>query len=285
MIRKFECWHCKQVFEADDKSWVECPHCHSDNVEYATMHMPRWVYAVIIAIPILLLGAYGVYKWQSEKPAPVATRVITEVDDSAFQQEADSAYIAEGNVIEPSLFIETIEYNEESETYQCKIGVNYPPSEPWKIVVKSYYGDKEVASSDDGTFEALPYSKDDGFYRVVLVAQSDGRALSEERDMPDFAKQITVKKGWSAAELERVLNSSESLVDNPYISDHHKVVVSNKPAGDTSETGSLPLVQDLIQMCSLSAKVEAVEYDDMNKISFVKLHINYPADWMSDDDY
>ena len=285
MIKKFECWECRHIFEANDTSWVECPKCHSDNVEYASFHLPAGTKKAclgVAATAAIVAGGIAVYNALDTIPETTETTQATE--DVKFTEKADSSYIKEGGTIAPSLSISEIEFDEEKETYYCKFEVAYPPAKAWKIVIMSYYGNKEVAESDNGEFTDLPYSKDDGFYRVKLVDASTGDLLCEERDFPNFEKQVTIKKPMTASALQALLNGKKSLVDNPYIAHDHEVVVSNKPAGDTSETSSLGQVQDLLQMCKLTATVTSVEHNDLNKISKVVLKINYPADWLAEDE-
>ena len=141
-----------------------------------------------------------------------------------------------------------------------------------------------VAESEDGKIDKLPYSKDDGTYVFSLVDKSTGSLLCEEREFPDFPKLDVVQNPWNESDLQRVLNSDELLVDNPNIAIPHKVIVVNKPKGDTSPTNSLRDVQQLLKDCHLTAKVEKVEHDNMKKISVAKIRIDYPDDWLSETD-
>lgn len=284
MIRKFECWNCRTTFTADDKSWVECPHCHSDNVEYATFHLPAYIRkAAICTTGTVLFAIAGYYAVQAlQSGSPVQENITDE--NQKTKQIADSVYIKDGGTIAPSLSVRDMVYDEEKGTYHCVFNVDPLPAEEWKIVISSYYGNKQIAVSNDGVFDDLPYSPDDGFYRVKLVSLKTDSLLCEERDFPNFEKQVTIQKGMTERELETHLNGKKSLVDNPYIAHDHEVIVANKPAGDTSETGSLGQVQDLLQMCALKATVSKVEYNEQNKISKVILTINYPDDWIVDDE-
>lgn len=284
MIQKFECWNCKCQFSADDKEWVECPHCHSDNVEYSTFHTPKWVFYAVPATAILCAASYCAFDYLSHREVKQEIQLSGDTETESFVQEANQEYLEDGNTIEPSISIGEIVYNDDDNTYTCRFDVAYPPQKPWNIIIMSYYGDKEIAKSEDGVFKDLPYSKDDGFYRVKLVDASTGELLCEERDFPDFGKQINIKKPWTAADLQKAINSKTSLVDNPYIDSHHEVIVVNKPAGDTSETSSVGQVQDLLQMCGMTAKVISVEHNNLNQVSLVKISIDYPSDWLEGDD-
>ena len=59
MIRKFECKNCHKVFQADDQNLVICPECHSDNVEYYSIHIPyKKIIAVIAALTATGIGIF-----------------------------------------------------------------------------------------------------------------------------------------------------------------------------------------------------------------------------------
>lgn len=284
MLRKFECWNCKKTFQADAKGAVECPHCHSDNVDYATFRVPRQVFMFVAVFVLIIIATIGITYILLNENKNVA-KVDTGNPNQENRQRADSLYMVDGGEIQPQLSIFDIEYNEDDNTYNCSFMVDYPPQQPWKIVIKSYYDEKFVAESETGKFEHLPYSHEDGFYRVFLVCQSTNEELCEARDFPNFPKQSHIKKPWSVADLERSLNGEETIVDNPFIAPLHKVVVVNKHSKDTTPTSSLGQVQGLLKMASLKATVEKVEYDDMNRICIAKIRINYPADWMEEDDW
>lgn len=285
MIKKFECKNCKTRFEADDTNIVVCPHCQSDNVEYATFHIPPkivWggflVILVAIGIAIWCLSNHGEF----DNPSESESAEVDTLDKG--KAEAEENYINEGGTIAPSISIAEIKYDPEKDTYYCRFSISHPPKQKWKIIVSSYYEHKVIAESDNGIFENIPYSKDDGFYYVTLLDVENGNSLCDPRDFPNFEKRANIKKPWTIHDLEKNLNGDVSFVDTPYIANNHKVIVVNKPTGDMSETSSIGQVHSLLKQCSLTAKVIDVEYDDLNKISLVKISINYPPDWMQEDE-
>ena len=286
MVRKFECEECKNTFDADDNELVKCPRCHSDNVDYYKYHLPRWlpwlVVCGVIATILFLIWHFN----PSPVPPPKPKQDVAIDRDSAEQkkvQQSDNTYINEGGTIAPSLSIADKDYNADDATYKCRVAVSYPPQQPYKVVVRTKDG-QLVAESEDGKIDKLPYSKDDGTYVFSLVDKSTGSLLCEEREFPDFPKLDVVQNPWNESDLQRVLNSDELLVDNPNIAIPHKVIVVNKPKGDTSPTNSLRDVQQLLKDCHLTAKVEKVEHDNMKKISVAKIRIDYPDDWLSETD-
>lgn len=291
MIRKFECWTCNQIFQADDRDWVECPHCHSDNVEYASYHLPRWVKWIPLLLLTLGSVGYGIYCAIANYEPKLEMREYGNEAGEVLAQKADSAYLEAGGTIEPSLSIATIEYNEDGDTYKCRFQVDYPPSQPWKIVIVSRVDkSKVIAESEDGIFDNLPYAEYknypelNGFYIVRLLDKLTNEPLIDDKEFPNFEKQIKIKTPWTTSILESKLNGAENLTDNDYLAEKHKVIVTNKPANDTSPTSTLREVQDLLRMCNITAKVLSVEYDDMKKISVAKLKINYPTGWMQDEE-
>ena len=290
MFRKFDCKNCNNLFEANDEEIVKCPLCQSDNVEYHKWHFPRkllWtilvsvVSIIIIIIVVLLIG------WFIRKSDSMPVNPHSGIDRDSTEQEmvdeANTNYINDGNTIAPSLTISEKEYNTDDDNYKCRVLVSYPPEQPWKVVISLRSG-QVVAESDDGYFDQLPYSKDDGCYIVALVDRASGQLLCEERVCPDFPIMDIVKKPWKEGDLEKALKNKAPLVDTPYIANPHKVIVVNKPKGDTSPTKSLRDIQQLLDQCGLNAKVEKVEHDKMKKISTVKIKIDYPDDWMQETD-
>lgn len=284
MKRKFECWNCHKEFVGDDSNWVECPHCHSDNVEYYKRRIPKNYYKVCCCLMFMVIVFFAVCKFWPDQGATTPQKVYGDTEADMMAQQIDSAYIAEGGTIEPSLSLAEIEYNEDNDSYKCRFQVDYPPSQPWKVVVMSYRGNKLIAESNDGEFNELPFSEFDGFYIVRLLNRDTNEPIIDDKEFPDFSKQVKIKKPWNAAELEKRLNGTENLTDNDYLADKHQVVIVNKPSHDTTPTGTLREVQNLLKMFKLHAKVLSLEYDDMKKISAVKLNINYPSNWMQDEE-
>lgn len=283
MNRKFECWDCKKTFEADDAKWVECPYCHSDNVEYFHRHIPRKAYYGVLCALLLAGVGYGLYHIvSSSKENKQVTREECKTESDVIAQKIDSAYLAEGGTIEPLVSISEIEYNEDNNTYKCRFQVDYPPEQPWKIVIMSYRGNKVIAESENGEFDALPYSQFDGFYIVRLLDRETNKPLIDDKEFPNFSKQVRISKPWTAAILEKHINGSENLTDNIYLADKHEVIILNKPKHDATPTGTLREVQTMLKQCGLHAKVISVEYNDLKQISTAKLKINYPANWMKE---
>ena len=286
MIRKFECKACKTRFEADDTNTVLCPHCQSDNVEYARIHIPSKVIGGVLLIIVIAIGItmWLTINWGGENSSNGSGIELEDTTGNREKIEAEQEYEREVGEIAPSLSIVEQKYDDEKNVYYCRFSVSHPPKEKWKVVISSYHGNKEVAVSENGVFENLPFSPDDGFYRVSLVDASTGEQLCEERDFPGFEKQINIKRPWTAADLTKKINGDESLVDNPYIANNNKVIVVNKPSWDTSETSSIGQVRSYLKQCNLKAKVLSIELDDMNKIKFAKISIDYPSDWIQEDE-
>ena len=283
MIRKFECKSCGHHFDADDINAVICPHCKSDNVEYAKFHLPRWLLWIVLTL--IVAGGIGCWLMQNT-PEEKNTQPDILIKDSIEQEQtrvADSLYVIEGNTIQPSLTVAEKAYNDEDDTYSCRIVVLNPPQQSWKVVVRQRHGGL-VAESEDGRFVKLPYSKDDGFYLISLVDKSTGKPLCEEREIAEFPKLDVVKRPWNEAGLEKALKGSAALVDTPFIANPHKVIVVNKLKGDESPTKTLRDIQRLVKDRGLNVKVEKVEHDKMKKIIVARIKIDYPNDWLPVDD-
>ena len=290
MIKKFECKECKQRFEADDSKIVNCPHCHSDNVEYASFHIPSWVWksigGIIITICLIWFGeTHGVFK----RCYSVSSDTTSTDSTIKHIEEVNTEYVQiTGEEIRPSLSIINKKYNDDNDTYSFQIKVSPSPKQKWKIIISSFNNEIQIAENNNGIFKDIPYSKDNGIYRVKLIDASTGNLLCEERDFPEFERQTIVKKPWTAIDIENLLNSYQWTLDDPQIINHvssnNQVIVVNKPDNDLTNTGSLGQVSALMKDCALTAKVLAIEYDELKKISKVKLSINYPSDWIDEDE-
>lgn len=284
MIRKFECKDCKKRFDADEQDFVICPYCQSDNVDLYKRHLPYWLPLSIAGGTIAVILTIWFLQTHSDPPKPSISGIEIDSGEQRSFGEPDNRDIGNVNSITPSLSIAEKDYNADDETYKCRISISNPPKQSWKVVIRTIEG-RLVAESEDGRFDEVPYSTNDGTYMITLVDKSSGSSLCEERAFPDFPKLDIVINPWNESDLQMALNSDEPLVDNPNVANPHTVIVVNKPPGDSSPTNSLRDVQLLINQCHLTAKVEKVEYDNMNKICTINIKIDYPDDWLQEDDY
>lgn len=297
MIRKFECKNCGHHFEADDQQWVECPECHSDNVgfeehKYHLPKLPAWAGKAAIALAALIVlsvGGYFLYQYMAEEPEEVTEEQPASVDE--FDDKVNEEY---DGPLAPRMVVGEKEYDEKTGTYSFDVHVDFPPKDKWRIDICEFRTQTAVASSENGKFEGVPYSKNDlGQYTFRLVNAETGELLTEELDLVGFDKLVTIKKPWTAAQLEKAINNYKvPLVDSPYISDQCEITVTNtsKDNPDMSDTSTFTSIQQRIEMnvkggVKCSVKVLNVEIDDMNRIKAAQIKINEEVeDWMMEDE-
>lgn len=297
MIRKFECKNCGHRFEADDQQWVECPECHSDNVgdvksKLRLPKIPAWGGKAVIALAALVVlssGGYFLWQYFAEEPEEIMEEPPTTIDD--FDDKVNEEY---DGPLAPRLVVGEKVYDEKAGTYSFDLKVDFPPKEKWRIDICEFRTQTAVASSENGKFEGVPYSKNDlGQYTFRLVNAETGELLTEELDLVGFDKLVTIKKPWTAAQLEKAINNyNEPLVDSPYISDQCVITVVNidKNNPDMSDTSTFTSIQQRIGMnleggVKCSVNVLKVEIDDMNRIKSAQIKINEQLeDWMLEDE-
>jgi len=276
MKRKFECWNCKSHFEADDSEWVECPHCHSDNVEYASYHMPSWVKWTVPAVIIVAATGFGISRidWNSRN---VHDDIDTNDSLAVQAYVRDTLFTSEtGLDIPASIIVGELVFDEDG--YSFEAGVKNPPSGEFHFVLLEAFEDKVVAKSEDGKFSAIPFSKaEGGSYRIQIRAEGSD-SICATSDVPGFIKQMKVSKKMSIAELQaKISKRDESLLgigENAYLAPDCQL----KFTGLARDAINIPQVlsevfEKLNNETWASAKVVSLEYDDMNRISQITMSV------------
>ena len=280
--RKFECWQCHSRFEADDQNWVECPNCHSDNVDYAHFHLPRgwWKWGVgfvtcAAVVCILLNIDWGAFKKGQQTEPPV----FVDPKSSSYIHE-DSDTIARIEI--PDMKVSpTVNVNGKPEFkdggYSFTVSVkNAPPQGTFYVVALDHYDhSKVIARSDDGQFTNLVPSEADGQYDFAVCAVANDSLLCEPAPRAGFKPQKAVAQRLSKEELQRLVDSYDDSLGggkNPHISPDCKLVFSGLPA-DKKAPANLWEVADMVDM-GQHVTITKVEYDDMNRISTVHLTVN-----------
>lgn len=279
MVRMFECWECHKNFEADDKEWVECPHCHSDNVEYATWHMPKYTQKTIAAtvvVGIVVTGAYyGYNKFNSEKEVVD----VPEITPIVIGEDTITVTDYEGEQT-PILSIKNGIPEFDGEAYSFEMVVEFPPKGDYKFLLLDAFDDKKViATSDDGKFEDIPFSENEGgSYRVKLVSADGNVDLCQAIPVSGFIKQVKVAKKMTVAEIQTLLdNEDPSLLgvgENDYLAPDLKLKYQGLPSDVINIPKTLGEVNaDKITMGLWIVKVVKLEYDEYNRISVITLKV------------
>ena len=67
-MQKFECKDCGRNFSSEVKEQVTCPHCGSDNVDYASFHVP-YKKLVIVSLFLLIIIIIVKIDFKTDRPS------------------------------------------------------------------------------------------------------------------------------------------------------------------------------------------------------------------------
>lgn len=280
MLRKFECWHCHKHFEADDKNYVECPHCHSDNVEYASRNMKPMLYAlyVVVGLAIVCAGVSLLRNCSFKSEEPKAE--VVDTTENKTTEEINRVFENEtGLTIPPKLQIVQQPTADDEGNYSLEVAVKYAPNVPYVFILSSKDG-KEVARSEDGKFTNIPYSNSDGWAYDLWIASTDSLKMlcDNKLDLPGFVKIEKVNAKMTPAQLQKLIDTrDDSLMgvgENKYISPNCTLHFKGLPADAINVPKDLSDVYEkLNNEVWKSVKVVALDYDDTKHINSITLSV------------
>lgn len=279
-LRKFECWHCHRPFEADERQWVECPYCHSDNVDYACFHLPQgtWKWGVGAAAGVCLAFGLGSIDWRADKEEPEPEP--KQVGDTTWHEPpADTVGIKEvkemGLEIMPTVnVVGTPLFEDGGYTFTVKVR-DAPPGGGYDVVVLDHLDhSRVVARSADGHFAKVPASTvDGGVYDFALCATGNSTLLCDPVERAGFISQQTVHQRLSKEQLQELIDRYDDSLGgaggNPYIAPDCKIEFQGLPDGSANAPTNLWDVADKVDMGIWKVNVEKLEYDKMNRIKVV----------------
>ncbi len=278
MIRRFECKECKTRFEADDKDDVRCPHCQSDNVDFAKFTISPRVWKIVGGVIIVLAVVFALTQinWGN-----LTKNDAADIEDGLDPAEdTTEVVIVEGLDIPPT--IETGNLKFEDNGYTFKVVVKNRPLGNTFIGIVNPLDKKIVAKSEDGEFKGVPYSQADGaFYTIALMNAAD--SILASIDKPGFIKQAHVATKMTVGELQKKMNSrDESLLgvgENDYLAPDYKLKFIGLPSDAINIPKILSEVFEKVDMeVWQSATVSALDYDDMNRIKTITLKVIVSSD-------
>lgn len=280
--RKFECWQCHNRFEADDQGHVECPHCHSDNVEYAHFHFPKriwkWVAGIIICgCAIWLLS---LVKWSTffEKSDPQEDNYLQ--SDTTIIEKPDSAALDELTGTELKLS-PTVDIKGkpvyENGGYTFSVNVKNAPQQGSYYVVALDHFDHSIviARSDDGNFKQLTPSKTEGGqYDFAVCSKQNDSLLCEPVPRGGFIVIEVPNERKSKEWLQELIDTESDLIEGvgktPYIAPDYTIHIKGASADPNIRLSD---VAGNVSVGTWQVKITSVEYDDMNRISVVNITV------------
>ena len=273
MRRIFECQNCHQRFEADDQGEVKCPHCQSDNVEYARFRIPKgiWKYALALAA-ILLVGWFFMQRGDKmEEPS------IEPVDTTAIDTIMEEFVDPDVKIVEPPKISYSSDLKYEDDGYSFTVKVKNAPASPYYVAVLEHRGKSVIAKSEDGThFTKVPPSKNqEGIYDLAIFDAKKDSLLGDVTPKSGFIPQTKLKNRMTEQQLQ-------ALIDNDDMSLYgiHEAIDPNCKlhfTGLSSETKSIPTtmgeVMEKVGRMWSSVKVTKLEYNDKNRIVAITMAV------------
>lgn len=286
MVRKFECWDCHKVFQADDKKDVVCPFCKSDNVDFASRHISfTKITLSVIAIVVIGFGIdYMIKNGHDSKDDVNGSNIDTETNytDSAdieSEKVINSTYEEEtGLKIPPFISLIGEKKLNDDQTYSFKVEVKNAPNNSYIFTLTDKTTGKIIAKSSDGSFNGVPPSKaDGGVYLIQIIDKKTDSLLCTPQSMDGFLPVKKVDHKLSVSDLQRLLDSEdETLIgngENPYLSPGYTIKYIGLSNDDPHPTNLADVIEKIYMDVWRSVKVESLEYDNSSHISNITLKI------------
>lgn len=311
MLRKFECWNCNKTFLSDDKDWVECPHCHSDNVDYRHFHITKILskrtikfveYAICASlfagIACFLINRINIKNGdnspvdppQPDYPIPPVQELCVcgcgcleskcgcsngDFDGEQCGCECGICTCAEHIDIPPKLGDIRPIFDKDSEKYSFEVVWQSAPknSNVIYVLTELFSDDVVIQTSEDGRFTEIQPSKDkDAGYGYRLYVK-DRTSSTEICESREIFGFIPQKKvdKISSEQLKEMILSGTDFTSG---GDEHISPNMVVISPDDPYVQTLTQAQQAIRDgLYTSINVSNIEYDDMNKIS--KVTINF----------
>lgn len=215
MKRKYECWHCHKTFELEEGSNLECPFCHSDNIDHASrkLHIDKRIYIALLTF-VLIIVAFFTYKWYSGNHTDEEEMLIVEGSDSV-SVEIEKQYLEETGLDIPPKLEPTIPQVNEDGMYSMTVTVLHAPNTKFVCVLGSKENGKVIAKSEDGAFKDVPAVKNEGgTYELWIEDAVSGKMLVENKmSVAGFVPIEKVAAEMTVEELQKLIDKrDESLM-------------------------------------------------------------------------
>ena len=282
MEKKFECRSCGKSFSAEEKGHVTCPHCGSDNVDYARIHIPyKYIgisTCVVLAILLLFkLNISSIFPSKNIEKIDEDTSVVIQNTDTINIEVINQEIEELGITIPPTIKgVDKIERNDDGK-YNVVVKVEHAPEKGYAVVISDIKTNKEIAKSKDGSFNGIPFSSNDGKYYAQVVTSS-GEALSEKTEITGFLEVKDISHKLSVRELQDLINKQDKSLlghDNEYLSPVYQIKYAELPPGTESVPDNFGDVFENVKMGAWnSVEVISLDYDDSKHISTIMLRVN-----------
>lgn len=280
MKRKFECKDCHHKFAADDKNIVKCPHCGSDNVDFASIHIPYKLIGITILIVLVIILLTQIdYKSifsHSEEHGEEVTDTA-QVQEDIIQEELNHEIQKLGIIIPPTIEgVSKMELDENC-NYNVTIKIGHAPEGGYSVHITDVKTNQVIAESNNGIFKGIPFSKNGGKYYAQIVSSSTNEALSEKTEITGFVEVKPIPRALTKAELQELINKQDKSLlghDNEYLSPVYQIKYKDLPKDLDYLPDNLADVFEMLDFGSwTSVEVVSLEYDETHHISSITLKV------------
>ncbi|MCF0126498.1 MAG: hypothetical protein HUJ68_12245 [Clostridia bacterium] len=278
MIRKFECWNCNSVFDADDSNYVECPSCHSDNVEFYKWHLPKcaiWSLFIICFSFFAFLIIYNID--ESKEEFQVSSSSISPILEIDVEHITESITPHLNECVElPKIVSGKLSFINDG--YNIKVSLTNPPTKEYHFQVLEAFGDKVIATNNNGIFRKLPPSDSEGgSYRIVAKLNKNDSIIAIA-NVSGFIRQVNVTSKMSLEKLKELIDKKDkSLVgigENEFLSPEYKLILNGLSDNSTNKPTLLAEVFEKLDMGIWeSVSVSQIGYDEMNRINSITMFV------------
>lgn len=287
MIRKFECKDCGKSFSSEEKEQVKCPYCGSDNVDYASTHIPYKYIAIAICVVLagILISRIDFSSLSSsigsneekETEQPESTSENIYFEENKKQEVLNDEIKSLGIQIPPTIkSLDKMELDDDG-NYNVIVKIEHAPEKGYCVQILDVKTNKVVAKSSNGVFKGVPFSKNDGKYYAQIVNDATNEPLSEKTEITGFIEVKSISKKLSVAELQNLINKQDATLlghDNEYLSPVCKIKYTSLPKGSDYAPDNLADVFEMLDFGSwTSVEVSSLEYDNTKHISSITLKV------------
>lgn len=270
-IQRFVCLNCHQRFQADDTKMVECPHCHSDNVEPESPKKSKIVWMVSAAIIIIGLLSYLLLRDKG-------VREIGKDPITTFNKDSDSIIIDVPKEIVIPPKIEYSPLNYDGKAYSFSTIVGNAPQQHYRIVLTVHRDSKKIiARSEDGKFKGIPPSEAEGGQYDLVILDDRDSMLCEPTPVSGFIKRENITQKMSKEQLQELINNGdESLMgdgENNYLAPSLSLICKGLPSDAQKPESLYDVVERLQNGLWSSVTILRVDYDKDDRISTVEISI------------
>ena len=258
MRQKFECKNCKRTFETDLIDMVVCPHCHSDNVEPVSHHIPApsWKTMSFYAAVLVVCSVFFLSTRNCRNGCDVST------DD----------------LPSPTISVNQPVLNEDG-MYSIDVkGNNLPQGIKCCYVLMSHFEKKVIKKSKDGHFHEIPYCEDDSHsYDFAIMDSKTDTLLCIPVEQTGFIKQNPVDDKMTIEQLQCLIAKRDDSLNgagrNDYLSPDYKLLFTGLSPDSRKPESWTEVFEMLDYEIWKDITIYDIEYDKKNRISVIKMNV------------